>query len=71
MESHNNRPPDQSRLTLKQANQVIAACHAILDRAGVPSAVGIPCDDPECNSQLTHRLKQLLASMKSETKEAS
>jgi len=36
------------------------AIHEMLLRAGVPVATGAACDDPECQSQLQHRVGWLL-----------
>jgi len=36
------------------------AIHEMLLRAGVPVAMGAACDDPECQSQLQHRVGWLL-----------
>jgi hypothetical protein len=41
--------------------QSVTEAHARLDAAGVPSADGVTCDDPNCNSKLGHRITVLLA----------
>lgn len=48
-----NKPDEHYREIVEQA-------HKLLDQAGVPSAVGAECDDPDCQSLLIHRLKTLL-----------
>ncbi len=47
----------------EQLVRTIIECHKALDALGVPSAVGQLCDDPECQSQLEHRVKHLLPLM--------
>ncbi len=48
-------------MNIEHAQQVIAATHARLDAAGVPSADGVTCDDPTCHSKLEHRITVLIA----------
>jgi hypothetical protein len=46
---------------LRHACEVIAECHAVLDSYGIPPCEpGTPCDRPECNSHLGHRIHTAL-----------
>lgn len=47
-------------LTLNQAKDIIASCHEILDRAGILGAERVECNDPACQSHLTHRIHELV-----------
>lgn len=46
---------------MERTQRAIAEAHARLDAAGVPSADGVTCDDPNCNSKLGHRITVLVA----------
>lgn len=37
----------------------VQECHSVLDAAGIPSAKGQVCSDPECKSPVGHRLRAL------------
>ena len=41
------------------AAELFGQAHAILDEMGIERAEGKTCDDPDCNSMLIHRLKEL------------
>jgi len=38
----------------------VKECHSVLDAVGIPSAKGIECKEPGCNSALGHRLRELV-----------
>jgi hypothetical protein len=46
------------------ASKALAAAHRLLDRLGIPSAVGIACSDKECQFQIVHRIKTLAQTVK-------
>jgi hypothetical protein len=47
-------------IEFKELQESLNACHRRLDRARVPSATWVECRDPECKSQLYHRLNAAL-----------
>lgn len=47
--------------------KTVMECHKILDGLNIASAKGITCTDPECQSQLGHRLRDLRALYQSQS----
>lgn len=42
-------------------SMAVEDAHKALDAAGVPSAEGARCDDPECQTKLGHRVRAVIA----------
>lgn len=40
---------------------IVEKCHKLFDAAGMASAAGASCDDPECFSHLIHRTHELIS----------
>lgn len=47
-------------LDLDQAKSIIVHAHALLDTVEIPDAARAPCENPDCMSNLIHRLHGLI-----------
>lgn len=52
-------PCTESGVSMSQYETVVKCCHELLDKLGVKPCVGTQCDDPDCESKLYHRIKDI------------